>query len=400
MIPRRRPTLVHGFLKNFLGSFLKRDILNGQDIRKFEVGFAKYIGTKYALTTSSGREGMKLILESLNLKEGSEIIMPAYTLTDLAKIIIDLGLKPVFVDIKKDTLNIDESQIKEKITPKSKVILATHLFGRACNISSILKIAKDNQIEVIEDCAHALGAEFEGKKLGSFGKAAFFSFETPKPVNCFGGGMFTTNDSEIIKITSNRIKDFNFSYRKLLWGIFNHYIESLLTNKEIFSLFSRFLRLKFFKNLIKKGYRKLHKSSTSEKTRFSNLQAKIGLEQLKKIDKTNGARVAIARLYQRFFSSNKKIELPLSIGSKQHIYYFYIIKTKKAEELSKKLYRLGLDVGYGEDIVENCGFKIAREHFPNTEESIKTVLQIPMGVGLTKKNIWQISNCINNTSES
>ncbi len=393
MIPRRRPTPVSKLMTNIVKSILKGEIFEGKYIKEFETAFSEYIGTKYAFSISSGRIGMKLILEALDLKKGSEIIMPSYTLADLAKIVKSLEFKPVFIDIKNDTMNMDENLIEKKLTSSTRVILATHLWGLPCNVEKILKIAKKNNLIVIEDCAHSLGSEFKGKKVGSFGEASFFSFERTKPINCLGGGMIVTNNNKIAKKIEDKIKLLNYSSKKLFFGALINYIESSLTNKNIFWVTSKFLRSKIL-DLFKKFYRRFYKPSEGTELKFSNLQAKIGLEQLKKIDETNKKRIEIAKEYSKLLYSNRRIQLPRDQYGK-HIYYTYIVKTKRAKYLYDSLYKSGIDTGYSKDIMENCGWKITKEHFPNTEKILKTALQIPLYLGLKIKEIDFIANSIN-----
>jgi perosamine synthetase len=164
MILRRKIHTTDNEFYIVIRNLFKKHTVSSCDIPKFEEAFAHFIGVKYALAVGSGRIGMKLILRSLEFDKGDEVIIPAYTLKDLIGIIQSLGLTIIPVDIDSKTFNIDPNSIAERITKRTKVILATHLFGTPCQIDKILEIARRKSIFVIEDCAHSVGSEFRGRK--------------------------------------------------------------------------------------------------------------------------------------------------------------------------------------------------------------------------------------------
>jgi len=227
MIPRRRIQIVKGEFYIALQEFLHRNNSLSLFIPKFEEEFAKYIGVEYAVCVGSGRQGMKAILKALKLCTDDEVIIPAYTLKDLIGVIESLGLKVVPADISLKTFNIDPETVARKITKRTKVILATHLFGVPCQINSILEIAKQKAIFVIEDCAHSVGSGFGGHKTGSFGDAAFFSFETIKLINAYGGGMITTNDKALAERIRRENTCSNIQERVIFKKIISAYLENL-----------------------------------------------------------------------------------------------------------------------------------------------------------------------------
>ena len=178
IIPRRRVDQPNFDIGLALQILFKKNNDFYQCVKEWENSFANFIGVNNAVAVSSGRKGMELILRSLELDEGSEVIIPAYTLKSLIDIIKSLGLAPVPADIDVDTFNLDPDSVASRVTKRTKVILATHLFGLPCQIDKILEIGRERSIFVIEDCAHSAGSEFKGKKAGSFGDVSFFSFET------------------------------------------------------------------------------------------------------------------------------------------------------------------------------------------------------------------------------
>ena len=169
--------------------------------------FKKYFRTKYAFAFNSGRSSLTAILQSLDLEEVNEVLLQAFTCNAAANPILWSGLKPVYVDCDEDSFNIDIEDLKRKITPKSKVILVQHTFGLPAEMDKILALAQQNNLILIEDCAHSLGAEYKDKKIGAFGKAAFFSFSRDKIISSVYGGMVVTNDDNLAEKINKALAD-------------------------------------------------------------------------------------------------------------------------------------------------------------------------------------------------
>ncbi|GAB1402346.1 hypothetical protein MASR1M68_12570 [Elusimicrobiota bacterium] len=140
----------------------------GKYVSEFEKAFAKYCGCKYAVSVTSGTTALHLALRAVGIKNGDEVIIPSFTMIACAFAVCYTGAKPVFVDIDEKTWNIDVSKIEKKITKKTKAIMPVHIFGNPCNMKEIIKIAKKHKLHIIEDCAQAHGAEYNGKKVGQF----------------------------------------------------------------------------------------------------------------------------------------------------------------------------------------------------------------------------------------
>ena len=168
-----------------------------------EEKFKKYLGVKAAYSFNSGRSALMAILQALELESGSEVLLQAFTCNAAANPIIWSGLAPVYVDCDQN-YNLSVDDLKKKITPKSKVVMIQHTFGLPADIDAIQKVCEENNLILIEDCAHSLGAEYKGKRVGTFGKAAFFSFSRDKIISCVYGGMATANDENLAK----KIADF------------------------------------------------------------------------------------------------------------------------------------------------------------------------------------------------
>ena len=163
------------------GCKARGEFIQGPDISRFEQRFAARVGSSHAIAASYGRMAFYYILKALELSPGSEIVLPALTFW-------------VVPDVEPSTFTLDPTALERVITPATRAVVPTHLYGLPCDMAAIMAVASRHDLRVIEDCAHALGATFDGRQVGGFGDAAFFSFQTLKPLNCYGGGMATTNN--------------------------------------------------------------------------------------------------------------------------------------------------------------------------------------------------------------
>ncbi len=173
----------------------------GKEIKILENEFANYLGVKYAVSFNSGRSALFAILKALELPEKSNIFFQAFTCNASINPALWLKLNPIYVDCNQENFNIDIDDLKKNIqnNPEAKILIIQHTFGTPANMKEILKVAEENNLILIEDCAHALGAQYYGKMLGTFGKAGFFSFSRDKVISCVYGGMAVTNDPSLAK---------------------------------------------------------------------------------------------------------------------------------------------------------------------------------------------------------
>ncbi|MBP7055606.1 MAG: aminotransferase class I/II-fold pyridoxal phosphate-dependent enzyme [Candidatus Omnitrophica bacterium] len=395
MIRRRLPRFYKGEIKDILISLIDGSFCKGGDIGKFEEKFAEYIGTEFALTVSSGRQALDMILASFGLEDGEEVIMSAYTLKNLVDIIEGRGLKARLVDIEPGSFNIDPLLIEKHITPKTRVIIATHIFGLPCDMDKICSIAKKRGILVVEDCAHALGSVYKGKKAGAIGDAAFFSLETIKPVNTFGGGVITTND----KTTAEKLKTISerCPYRpgRLALKILFSYFEHLVIISPLYILLVKALAWNRTGAFIKNFYLASHKSTNVRNSRFANIQAILGLKQLKDLDEKNAARRIAAYTLTR---SLKEIVCAQEGDETQNrTFYFFVVKLpylkEKLESLRYKLLKYGVDAGIRSEITDDCSAYMGiSDNYPVTKSIYATSMQLPMHDGLRKNDIDLIKN--------
>ncbi len=223
---------------------------NGVAIKELESNFKKYLGVKYAFSFNSGRSSLFAILKALELQKGSSVLLQAFTCNAVVNPILWADLNPVYIDCAND-FNIAISELKTK-NQNSKVLIVQHTFGLPANMDEVLQIAKENNMIVIEDCAHALGAEFSGKKVGTFGDAAFFSFSRDKVISSVYGGMAVTNSDEIGKKLEALQKEFGqpslfWIRQQILHPVLLHFIILPLYNfidlGKLFLIFSQWVHI-------------------------------------------------------------------------------------------------------------------------------------------------------------
>lgn len=167
-------------------------------VTEFENSFAEYIGTKYCIGCANGTDSLEILLESYGIGAGDEVIVPAFTWISTSEAVSNVGAKPIFVDIQPDYYTIDAGKIEEKITARTKAIIPVHLYGLPAEMDEILQISKKRNLIVIEDCAQAHGAEYKGKRIGTMGHGASFSFYPGKNLGAYGdAGCMITNDNKI-----------------------------------------------------------------------------------------------------------------------------------------------------------------------------------------------------------
>ena len=318
-----------------------KKLQKGKNSEKLEIKFKKYIGLKHAISFDSGRSGFYAILKCLGVKDYDEVILQAFTTVALPNIILWCGAKPVYADIDERTYNVNADKIEEKITGKTKAIVIQHTFGNPADMDRIMEIAKKHNLFVIEDCAHSLGAEYKGKKTGTFGDAAFFSFGRDKVISSVSGGMVVTDDNELGKRIAEFKNRMPYPEKSLVTRQLLHVV---ITYKALrtyyFAGIGKILMYVLTKfGILTKAYTAEEKSNKKPKNfpaRMPNALAEIALHQLKLIDKFNKHRIAISEIYSKKLSGDEDIGLPKSTENSKNIFLWYTILAESKKELIKK----------------------------------------------------------------
>lgn len=360
-------------------------------IQQFEKYFLSYIGTKSAIMTYSARVAFINVLDYLNLKENDEIILPAYTYHIIPDIIVKKGLKPIFVDINLNDRNISVKELNRAITKKTKVIVATHILGAPCDIQAILKIAKKNNIDVIEDCAHSLGAEYENKKVGSFGLCGIFSFNREKNIDCLNGAMLTTDNNKLTSYIKKRRNEEKKQPLSLFFKNFSRSLEFWMRNNTIIDLIlkntkdSLIHRLKSSKN---KSAMKKHIARYQP----NFIQAIIGLQQIKKLDAKQRKRSLNVRFLFNKLGIIDNISIPRypeNITNANLICEIYV-KNKQTivKLLNEKFIRA--QGAYMDDCNSMIRFKKYRRSCPNADKIKKGSIILPCSEIYSKNELSRI----------
>lgn len=300
----------------------------GPKTAEFEKNFAEYVGAKYAVAVNSATAALHLACLALGIGPGDEVILPTMTFVSTAHAPMYCGATAVFVDVDPLTLNIDTSDIKRKISPKTKAVIAVHYGGHSCSMEEIWSIAKEHNLFVIEDAAHACGGEYKGQKIGGLSGTDFtcFSFQAVKNLPVGDGGMITTNRVEMVHIL-NRLRWCGID--KSTWDRTEEVI------MEQSSGIRRFAKYGWYYEVHELGY----------KYHMNDIAAVIGIEQLKKLEKGNNRRRQIASVYNNSFSSLDWIEVIKENKNSKSSYHNYVIKTPYRDELNIFLRDKGIATG-------------------------------------------------------
>jgi len=354
--------------------------------------FKKKYHRKYALAVSSGRKAMRLIIENYKFPLNSEIIFPCVTFHVLPTIIRQIGLKPVFINCNPD-LQMDIAELKAKINEKTKAIIATHYFGKACAIDMIMAIAKKHRLIVIEDCAHVAETFYKNRLLGSWGHAAFFSFQNRKLINGLTGGILLTDDKEIYMNAKKSTNDERAGFTKVFLRLLVDIFYSFMTNKYVYRIFNFFLNFGFLKEKLNEIYIKNHHSGVERRTGFSNLQARLIIEQLKCITMLNSKRLGIA---ERYNDSLRAAYQHGIFAIKNCNYYAYIASASFIKKLKVFLFEHGIDANIGEEIVFNCGaYYDKTDNYKKTQLILNQLIELPMYYQLNSKDQKYIIDKLN-----
>lgn len=328
----------------------------GENVAQLENEIASYIGVKYAIAVASGTDALHLALKACGIKQGDEVITTPFTFVATAESIAYCGATPIFVDIEPKTYNIDPNKIEEKITKRTKAILPVHLYGQACEMSQIIKIAQAYNLKIIEDCAQAIGAEYQGKKVGAIGDVGCFSFFPTKNLGCFGdGGIITTNDESLAKMI------------RMLRG---HGSEKTYYYEVI-------------------GFN----------SRLDEIQAAILRVKLRFLEKFTDLRRKNAETYYRNLAGISEITLPQELSNTHHVFNQFTIRATKRDALFNHLKSHGISTMiyyplslHLQKAFSYLGHKLG--DFPQSEKAQSEVLSLPIYPELQECQLNEIVSAV------
>ncbi|MBT9141291.1 MAG: GDP-perosamine synthase [Dehalococcoidia bacterium] len=357
-IPLAKPDITNLERKAVL-EVLKTPYLSlGPRLKEFEKKIAKFVGVKYAIATNSGTSALHLIIRAFGIKEGDEVITTPFSFISSANCILYEGAKPVFIDINEKTLNIDPNKIESKITKKTKAILAVDVFGHPADWDELSKIARKHKLFLIEDSAEALGAEYKGKKCGSFGDTAILSFYPNKQITTGEGGMVVTNNKKIADLCKSMVNQ----GRKTKGGKWLEHV-----------------RL---------GYN----------YRLDELSCALGISQLKRINEILKKRERVAKMYNERLGEFSEVEIPYVSPGVKMSWFVYVIRLSKKysqrdrDKIIKAMAQSGIQCGtYFQPIHlqsfyrKKFGYKSG--DFPICESVSQRTIALPFFNNLKEKEI-------------
>lgn len=339
---------------------VKEECLSGSGPynKQFEEKFAKFIGTKYAVTVNSGTAALHLALEALEIRDGDEVITTPFTFAATSNVIVLQNAKPIFSDIEPETFNLDPSKIEKSITSRTKAIMPIHYAGQPAEMDEINEIAQKHSLHVIEDAAPAVGATYKGKRAGTLGDIAGFSFFPDKNMTTGEGGMIVTNNSELAEKCQIMKKN----------GASKRY-------------YNIFMGWNF---------------------KMPDINAALGISQLKRIESIIERKISCAKNYDVLLSSIKEITTPIVRDYNKSTYMLYSILTEN-ETIREKI-RIGLE---NEGIETRINFPSmhlqpvyvekygdTKGEFPVSEDMSKRILGLPIFINMTQTEQELVTNTI------
>lgn len=327
----------------------------GENVQGLEKEFAQFCGAPYGIGVSDGTNALHIILRALDIGPGDEVITVSHSFIATTEAILLTGARPVFVDIHPDTCLMDVSQVEAKITPRTKIILPVHLYGQPVDMDPLLEIASRHGLKVVEDCAQAHGAEYKGRKVGSFGDAAGFSFYFSKNLGAYGEGGFITAKDPELATKIRKIRDHGSGVR------YHHDIVGL-------------------------------------NGRLDEIQAVVLRAKLPHLTSWNEKRRQHAAMYNNLLRDLPLIT-PSELADNRHVYHLYVIRVANRDELQAYLKERGVFTGihypvpiHLQQSVTELGYKA--ESLPVTESVTSEILSLPMYAELTDEQINYVVDCI------
>ena len=342
--------------------------IGGTAVTNFEQEFANYIGVDKCVGCNSGTDALYLALRALDIGQGDEVITTAFTFMATAEVITRVGATPVFVDIEADTFNFDLEQVSAAITPQTKAIIPVHLFGQPVDMQRLMEIAQTHNLYVIEDCAQAIGAEWNGQKVGSIGHIGCFSFFPTKNLGaCGDGGALTTNDKAIAsQVTMLREHGLKTRYLHELTGI---------------------------------------------NSRLDTIQAAILSIKLRYLDSWNSQRQQAATYYHQLLQPIAEIKLPQALSGGTSVWNQYTIQIKddrieeepRRDRVKQKLAQMGVIAMiyyplplHLQPVYHDLGYQLGQ--LPVTEKAAREVLSLPMFPGILEEEqeqvVYTLKDCL------
>lgn len=331
------------------------DFILGRDVREFEREFGEFLGIKHCIGVASGTDALLMVLKSLNIGPGDEVIVPAHTFVATAFAVSLAGARPVFADVKEDDYTIDPEQVETLISTRTRAVIPVHIYGHVADMERLLDTGLRNGLSVIEDACQAHGARFKGQRAGSFGVASAFSFYPGKNLGCFGdGGLVASNNLEIARS-----------------------VQLLRNYGQI---------------------EKYHHELIGQNSRLDTLQAAVLRVKLRRLENWNDQRRRIADLYREALSE-VPVALPRCLPTVEHVYHLFVIRSPKRSALLSHLHSQGISGGVHYPVplhlqkpYQKLGYKAGQ--LPVSERVCSEVLSLPIYPEMTESQVLAVAEAV------
>ena len=346
---------------------------------EFEKRFAEYVGAKHAIAVNSATAGLHLALDAIGLKPGDEVITSVYTFTASAAVVLHHRARPVLVDVEPVTLNMDPEEVERHIGPRTRAIIPVHFAGVPCDMDPLLKLAERHGLTVIEDAAHALPAQYRGRMVGAIGDFTVFSFYAVKNLTTGEGGMITTESDEYADLLRTR----------RLHGI----------SRDAWKRYSA--EGSWYYEVDYPGY----------KCNMTDINAALGLQQLKKLDRFQGIRNHYATLYERGLSDLPELILPETPSYAQHAWHLYVIRLRP-DRLTigrDRFFELLRQANIGASVhfiplhihpFYREMFEYQPEDFPQALRAYQGAISLPLYPRMSEADVWAVIDAVRDIVEN
>jgi perosamine synthetase len=382
----------------------RKQLVQGPYIEAFEQEFARLLGSGHVRTCSTeyGRMALYFILRAMDFPPGSEIIVPALTFWVVPEITRVAGLTPVFADIDPRTFTLSPKAVERAITPRTRAVLPTHLYGMSCDMDPILELARRHNLKVVEDCAHSLGALYKGRMVGTLGDASFFSFQAFKPLNTYGGGLAWVRDGDMARRVGEFADGEPWPSEKrveaiLRSGKWQHtFIRPKIFTYSLFPIWyaASWVNAKPEERLWE-DVRRLDPLPEHYRGRFTNVQAAIGLAGLKRLPEFIERTRLHARMLDDMLGDLPGITIPQTPADRTHVYYQYCAYVPDSEAIVKRCIRRGVDVAPMH--VDVCTkmelFGWTGGAMPGADTA-STAVQVPVYESLSRQEIERVGRLV------
>lgn len=347
-VPLSRPPVDDEIKAAVLAAIDSRQYILGPECRAFEEEFARYNGAKHAVLTSSATAALWMALEAFGVKSSDEVLVPSHTAFPTIEAICFAGAVPIFVDVD-DSYTVDLDDAAAKVTPRTVGFVPVHLYGHPADLPGVLELCAARSLWLLEDCAQAHGAAWQGRKVGSFGRAGVFSFYPSKNLTVMGDGGLLVTDDDDVAARCRRLRDHG------------------RVNKDVHS-------------------------EVGFNLRFNDIQAAIGRVLLRRLDAMNDRRRALADRYARGLAG-LPLTLPREVPGAHHVYHLYVVRARERDALARFLKERGIATGihypvpsHRQPAVEH----LAPPPLERTERFVQEILTLPISAGHTDAEIDEV----------